>query len=33
MKGQAADINLGSTEKNRAFFNWCQANINDLPID
>ena len=33
MKGQAADINLGSIEKNRAFFNWCQANINDLPID
>lgn len=33
MKGQAADINLGSVEKNRAFFNWCQANINDLPID
>ena len=33
MKGQAADINIGSVEKNRAFFNWCQANINDLPID
>lgn len=33
MKGQAADINLGSIEKNRAFFNWCQDNINDLPID
>ena len=33
MKGQAADINLGSVEKNRAFFNWCQDNINDLPID
>ena len=33
MKGQAVDINLGSTEKNRKFFNWCQANINDLPID
>lgn len=33
MKGQAADINLGNTEKNFAFFNWCQANINDLPID
>ena len=33
MKGQAADINLGSTDKNFAFFNWCQANINDLPID
>ena len=33
MKGQAVDINLGSIEKNRAFFNWCQANINDLPID
>ena len=33
IKGQAADINLGSTDKNFAFFNWCQANINDLPID
>lgn len=33
MKGQAADIQLGSIEKNRAFFNWCQCNINDLPID
>lgn len=33
MKGQAADINLGSAEKNREFFNWCQFNINDLPID
>lgn len=33
MKGQATDINLGSVEKNRAFFNWCQDNINDLPID
>lgn len=33
MKGQAVDINLGSTDKNFAFFNWCQANINDLPID
>ena len=33
MKGQAADINLGSVEKNREFFNWCKANINDLPID
>ena len=33
VKGQAADINLGSVEMNRAFFNWCQANINDLPID
>ena len=32
-KGQAADIQLGSVEKNRAFFNWCQCNINDLPID
>ena len=33
MKGQAADIQLGSVEKNRAFFNWCKDNINDLPID
>ena len=33
LKGQAADINLGSTERNFAFFNWCKANINDLPID
>lgn len=33
MKGQAADINLGSVEKNRAFFNWCSANIEILPID
>ena len=32
-KGQAADINLGSVEKNRAFFNWCCDNIKDLPID
>lgn len=32
-KGCAADINLGSIEKNREFFNWCQANINNLPID
>ena len=32
-KGQAADINLGSTEKNKAFFNWCCDNINNLPID
>lgn len=23
MKGEAADICLGSVEKNRAFFNWC----------
>ncbi len=33
IKGQAADINLGSVEMNRAFFNWCNANIKDLPID
>lgn len=33
MKGQAADINLGSVEKNRAFFDWCCANIKNLPID
>ena len=23
MKGQAVDIQLGSVEKNKAFFNWC----------
>ena len=34
LKGQAADINLGSTEKNRAFFNWCQFNADfDQLID
>lgn len=32
-KGCAADINLGSIEKNRAFFNWCCVNIKNLPID
>lgn len=32
-KGQAADINLGSVEMNRAFFNWCNTNIKNLPID
>lgn len=33
VKGEASDINLGSIEKNRAFFNWCSANIKRLPID
>lgn len=34
LKGQAADINLGSVEKNRAFFNWCQFNADfDQLID
>lgn len=34
LKGQAADINLGSTELNRAFFNWCQFNADfDQLID
>lgn len=32
-KGQAVDINLGSIEANRGFFNWCETNINELPID
>lgn len=32
-KGQATDINLGSVEMNRDFFNWCCANIKNLPID
>lgn len=32
-KGQAVDINLGSVEMNRDFFNWCCANIKNLPID
>ena len=34
LKGQAADVNLGSVEKNRAFFNWCQFNADfDQLID
>lgn len=34
LKGQAADINLGSVEKNRAFFNWCRDNADfDQLID
>lgn len=34
LKGQAADVNLGSIEKNRAFFNWCQFNADfDQLID
>ena len=33
MKGQAADINLGSVEKNRAFFNWCNDNKDTLEFD
>lgn len=33
LKGQAADVNLGSTEKNRAFFNWCSCNKDDVNFD
>lgn len=34
LKGQAADINLGSVEKNRAFFDWCRNNADfDQLID
>lgn len=34
LRGQAADINLGSVEKNRAFFNWCSLNADfDQLID
>ena len=33
MKGQAADINLGSAEKNRAFFNWLVCNKDNIDFD
>ena len=33
MKGQAADINLGSVEKNRAFFNWLVCNKDNIDFD
>ena len=33
LKGQAADINLGSIEKNRAFFNWLSFNKDDIDFD
>ena len=33
MKGQAADINLGSTEKNRKFFNWLVCNKDNIDFD
>ena len=32
LTGQAADINLGSTEKNRAFFNWLACNKDSVEI-
>lgn len=33
LKGQAADINLGSVEKNRAFFNWLVCNKDNIEFD
>ena len=33
VKGQAADINLGSIEKNRAFFNWLVCNKDNIDFD
>ena len=33
LNGQAADINLGSTEKNRAFFNWLACNKDSVEFD
>lgn len=33
LKGQAADINLGSIEKNRAFFNWLSMHRENLDFD
>ena len=33
LKGQAADINLGSTEMNRAFFNWLACNKDEVEFD
>lgn len=33
LKGQAADINLGSVEKNQAFFNWLVCNKDDIEFD
>ncbi len=33
LKGQAADINLGSIEKNRAFFNWVSCNKDKIDFD
>lgn len=33
LKGQAADINLGSVEKNRAFFNWLVCNKDEVEFD
>lgn len=33
LKGQAADINLGSVEKNRAFFNWLACNKDEVEFD
>lgn len=33
MKGQAADINCGSVEKNREFFNWLVNHKDEFEID
>lgn len=33
LKGRAADINLGSVEKNRAFFNWVVCNRDEINFD
>lgn len=33
LKGRAADINLGSVEKNRAFFNWVVCNRENIEFD
>ncbi len=33
LKGQAADINLGSVEKNRAFFNWLACHKDEIEFD
>lgn len=33
LKGQAADINLGSVEKNREFFNWLACHKDEIEFD
>lgn len=33
MKGQAADINCGSVEKNRTFFDWLVQHKDEFEID
>lgn len=33
LKGQAADINLGSVEKNREFFNWLVQHKDEFEFD